>query len=149
MAVDTFGGMPRFGHYVIGAPLPGKEILHAASVDPVSGSESLRAVCLRLGFGILETQAAGDCGTDTMCFHTGTPRNAAEFKKVRAQLSAFIESRSGDAAWQECFQACGESAMSPVARKDSSSCGGPPSRKPTLSASKKAWTLSSTVCLLR
>ena len=40
--VDTFAfEHPQFHHYVIGAPLPG----HAhASVDPVSGSGSLRAV---------------------------------------------------------------------------------------------------------
>ena len=93
MAVDTTGAHPAFGHYVIGTPLPG----HAhEGLDPVSGGESLRAVCLRLGFRILETQQAGDCAIDTMCYHKGLPRNTVEFKKVRARLSAFMQARAGD-----------------------------------------------------
>ena len=57
--VDTFAGMPNFRHYVAGVALPGRS---RESIDPVSGSASLRGVCLRMGFGVVETQCAGDCG---------------------------------------------------------------------------------------
>ena len=109
--VDTFAPVPNFRHYVVGSPLPGHS---HASVDPVSGSASLRAVCLKLGFGVVETQCAGDCGIDAMCYHQGLPRNAAEFKRVWCELAAFMQAHADDAAWQDCFRACGESIPSPA-----------------------------------
>ena len=112
--VDTFASVPNFRHYVIGAPLPGRS---RASVDPVSGSFSLRAVCLRMGFGVVETQCAGDCGIDALCHHQGLPRNAGQFKRVRCELAAFMKDHAEDAAWQECFCACGESRMNPASRQ--------------------------------
>ena len=135
MAVDTtWAGGGRFSHYVIGAPLPG----HAhAPIDPVSGEDSLRVVSLRLGFAIIETQAAGDCGIDTMCHHQGLSRTAAEFKRVRARLADFMHSHRHDPIWQERFRVCGESVMNPVHRKptDSSASSKPSSDKPADSSS--------------
>ena len=65
--VDTFASVPHFRHYVAGVALPG---LSSKSLDhPVSGSDSLRGVCLRMGFGLVETQCAGDCGIDALCHH--------------------------------------------------------------------------------
>ena len=132
--VDTFGSMPEFRHYVIGVPLP--ERSHGGVLDPVSGSASLRAVCLTLGFGVMETQTAGDCGIDAMCHHQGLPRTPAEFKRVRCELAAFMEDHAEDAAWQECFCACGESNLNPKERKASTWCPTAPPCKPTGSVSK-------------
>ena len=109
-AVDTHKPVPVFNHYVIGVPLPGHE---HGSLDPVRGDSPLRVICARLGFAVVETQRAGDCGIDVMCFHKKYTRDSATFKKLRASLAAFVLARSLDPAWQQCFRACGE-ACGPV-----------------------------------
>ena len=47
LAVDTFELRPRFGHYVVGTRVSTGEVV--SSIGPVRGTDSLRAVCLRLG----------------------------------------------------------------------------------------------------
>ena len=131
--VDTFASMPTFRHYVIGVPLPGRS---RTSVDPVSGSAGLRAVCLRMGFAVVETQCAGDCGIDALCYHQGLPRNANELRRVRCELATFMEERAENPVWQDCFCACGESQMNPEDSKASTWCSEPPPSEPTGSVPK-------------
>ena len=148
--VDTHALVPVFRHYVSGVPLPDRD--SSKSIDPVSGSDNLRGVCLRLGFGVVETQCAGDCGIDALCHQQGRPRASGEFKRVRCELAAFMKAHAEDAAWQACFCACGESKMNPSkppsgpapsststgAASTSSSSKRPPSGKSASALSKRA-----------
>ena len=117
MAVDTTGWAPRFGHFVAGTCLKGVKLDPSTSIGPIRGSESLRAACLRMGVGVVETQAAGDCGIDTMCYHVGCTRDVSEFKKVRARLAGFMQLHACEVEWQTCFKACDECDMNPTTGK--------------------------------
>ena len=140
MAVDTHSALPKFGHYVVGTPLSGH--MHA-SIDPVSGEEHLRTVSLRLGFSIAETQMAGDCGIDVMCYHRGCARDSSTFKTVRSELTTFMREIAGVQAWQECFAACGESCMSPTVVSPKSAGGSKVASPKSAGGSKRTSSKSS------
>ena len=112
MAVDTRHGHPNFNHYMVGVPIRGRS---HDSIDPVDGTQTARLVCFRLGFGLVTTQAAGDCGFDVMCYHRGCARDSSTFKKVRFELSKFMMRMAGDSSWQLCFEHCCESNFNPTA----------------------------------
>ena len=111
LAVDTHGAIPVFGHYVVGIRVSTGDVV--SCIGPVRGTDSLRAVCLRLGLAVVETQAAGDCGIDTMCYHKGSPRTVVEFKRHRARLAAFMHEHADEAKWQACFDMCAETPIHP------------------------------------
>ena len=138
-AVETTTCVPRFNHYVIGLPLKG--FAHVPGDEPkVSAGQPLRAVSIRAGFGIVETQAAGDCGIDVMCYHRGTGRGALAFRGVRSKLAAFIRERVDDEVWQDVFRTCCEDdTWNPIVPSASVKLSSSSSKPPTKKAKLAAW----------
>ena len=55
-----------------------------------------------------ETEAAGECGIDTMCFHRGLQRSPLSWQRLREELSKEMISNSTSPKWQDAFLACDE-----------------------------------------
>ena len=67
-----------------------------------------------------ETQAAGECGIDTMCFHLGRKRTPASWSDLRLELAGYMVDNAADTTWQDAFRACDEldaAAKMPVVDK--------------------------------
>ena len=106
LAVNCVGGM---NHYVVGLPVYGKKLEATTAVQAGDvPSSHFRTLCAMCGFGVLETQSAGDCGIDAMSFYAGLDRTSGQFKATRARLGEFIQHKCKCPLWQAIFTCCGE-----------------------------------------
>jgi hypothetical protein len=107
------GCLPVVRHYVIGVARENLDTTCTVVPSPnaataSSGEHSLRALCASVGFGIIHTQMAGDCGIDVMAYFSSEPRTVSTFKSIRMRLAAFMDSVAFDPVWQNAYRACGE-----------------------------------------
>ena len=109
-------------HYLAGTqPLPGVicDTMVVALSSKISAHTRLRRLsslpqasavvtASKVGWGVVETAAQGDCGIDAMAIHARRERTEAVWQDVRDDLTGAIVSVIEDEDWQDAFQACQE-----------------------------------------
>ena len=91
---------PRMNHYVLAIPLPSRapsspvaDSTWRASAGPTgsaSAAHSLRAVCQRAGYAVIETVTDGNCGPHTMAKFERRDETPLVFRLIRKELAAYM-----------------------------------------------------------
>ena len=98
-------------HYVVAARFePG------GSAPPPSESvvrfHRLNVQLMQLGYAMIPTVAAGDCGIEALCFFDAggawTFGNHPSWRALRRELAAYMRAHRHDTLWQDLFSACAE-----------------------------------------
>ena len=114
---------PRMNHYVLAIPLPSRassspvaDSTWRASAGPVgsaSAAHSLRAVCQRAGYAVIETVTDGNCGPHTMAKFERRDETPLVFRLIRKELAAYMREHADNIFLQEAFVSCQEFAPPP------------------------------------
>ena len=91
-------GRPCMNHFVLGVPIAGS-VPPPPSTIPQDRRGAPRAAILAsraAGFELKLTESCGNCALDTACMLLGRDRTAAEWKRLRLQVSRFMDGVAAD-----------------------------------------------------
>ena len=115
--------------------MAGKACLSPPSGHPkgasASSTDAARAA-LWAGWILVEVDATGDCGIDTMAYCLGAARTPASWLEMRCKLGDFMESIAGDEDWHMIWKNCAENESDALVSSASFGLGPPlaPSQLP-------------------